>query len=127
MSLINILKEAAGTALKVVTENPVIAAGAAVGTAVVGYGGHRGLKYYRGRHERYAAKEAGKIIEKANLGDPVAVAIVAPALDAHQRQRVMADLATRLETMTREEAVAEGLLEEWRAVFKRRLQDKHYA
>lgn len=126
MSLINVLKEAAGTVVKLATENPVAAAGIAVGTAVVGYGSHRGIKHYRNRGERYAADAAGKIIEKANLGDPTAIALVAPVIDAAQRKTIMSDLAERLATMSRAEASAEGLLEEWQAVFKRRLQDKHY-
>lgn len=108
MSFIETIKAAGTVVLEVVKANPVVAAGAVVGGAVVGYGGYRGYKAFKNR--------APKAVPPA---DVVAAAVQKIADDV---KPVEVDPSFALLSMTREEAEKDGLLAEWSVALKAKLR-----
>jgi len=116
MSVINTIKTAAESALGLIKANPVAAAGIAVGSVVVGYGGYRGVKYLRNRPSSKAVAVAPAAVAAPVTAEAPAVApapVVAP------------EAATQaLLSMSREQAVEIGMLTEWNTALKAALRDK---
>lgn len=112
MSVITAIKTAAETALGLVKANPVAAAGIAVGSVVVGYGGYRGVKYLRNRPAKQVAGIA-PLAATAELGEAPAAAVA---------EAVKAQAVHALLSMTRAEAEEAGLLTEWNTELKAKLR-----
>lgn len=106
MSFIETIKAAGTVVLEVVKANPVVAAGAVVGGAVVGYGGYRGYKAFKNR-----APKA-----------PVAPATAVGVAEAAELKPLEVDPTFALLSMSREEAEKDGLLPEWSVALKAKLR-----
>lgn len=107
MSIIETIKAAGNVVLEVVKANPVLAAGAVVGGAVVGYGGYRGFKAFKNR-----APKA-----------PAAPAVAAVAAEAvAELKPIEVDPVVALLTMSREQAEQADLLNEWNIALKAKLR-----
>lgn len=117
MSVMTTIKTAAESALGLIKANPVAAAGIAVGSVVVGYGGYKGVKYLRNRPAKQTPGIAAVVAANA--------AEAAPAAPVQTAEQVAAQQSHALLSMTREQAVESGLLDEWNIALKASLRAKN--
>lgn len=109
MSFIETVKAAGAVVVELVKANPVAAGCAILGTAVVGYGGHRAVKAIRNR--KPAVIPAEVLVEAQAAG----LVPVSP-------EQAAAEANSALLSMSRDQAEEMGLLTDWCVALKAKLR-----